>query len=1530
MKTILKILLAFLVLLLPTTALATTAVPWSITNLTDGFIFPNLVNGSAKGILVSASSTFNGNLSVSTLTNGDCIQAGVGGILVSASSSCSSGGSSASSTLLSDTNTWTGTEDFTTNTGFNIAAPGQAVDILGKIRETSSLTDATNKAFFFLDRNFTNAQNDFLLAFGQSKSTGNTLIFGGGQTGFTAASSIAFFTGAGNNTDTGTSRLSIDATGNLVAPSLANGIVSGGTAGNLYDSATTTATCAGTTSCSTFTILGSSPVTITGSSGTSASSTLLGDTNTFSGTDIFSNTIKVASLNGLIGGNTGTLYAVSTSSLNASITGNAGTATALATGRTISITGDLTYTSPTFDGSGNVTAAGTLATVNGNVGSFTNANITVNAKGLITAASNGTAPTTYTGTYPIQVTGSVISTAFGTTTNWGIGTNGFLVTGPTGIPFVAASSSLSLPNTALQNSSVTVNGTAIALGASGTVTANTTNAVTFNSSGSGGSSPQVFNGSSAETISYNTIGAQVAGTYVTAVTATAPIFSSGGTTPNLIWAGLATTSQPSSSNVLTSNGAAGVYGSATTSATCTGNATCTAFTVLGSTPITINVTAGTTASSTLLGDTNTFSGTDIFSNAIKISTFSGLVAANGGLTYAAATSSIGAGTGLSFSGTLGAQVGGSNGTFSVNTTQNITTLSNLSSAGTLNNTSSGVLYSTATSTPTVSAPITYSGTLGQFIGGASGAFGCTTASAGVTGCLSGTDYNTFNGKENVLTFTWPLIRSTNTITFGGLSTTTNLTQGQIPYVTGVNTFGQVATGTETCSSGISCTGFSVIGSGAAITNTGVTSIVAGAGVSISGATGAVTITNTGSTFAYPFNTATNFATTTAATTTSIWLQGGSIYSSSTVASVLPYASTTDITSGNVDISGNTVSAVGLFLNGLGNKVGINSNGGTNFAQFDTSGLSANRIFTFPNSAGTFCLLTTCDTFAWPFTPLTDFGVNTSATGTPIWAQLGLFASSTSQIASTTFSISGNVGIGSSSPTSKLTLIQDNTSSLFTAFTIDGVTAGAGAEMALNRGANTGTEEANIDFNTNGAEFWQLGLQNNSTNDFELWDGIDDPVFTIKGGTNAIGFGTTTPFGDFAINADFGDAPGLIFNVASSSQSATTSVFAVSSSGQSEHAAGTASSPAITFIQDLASGIYQAVSGTLSFVTAGTEKMRLLANGNFGVGTTTPQWLTNFASSTVAQLALSSTGTNGNSHWTFNNIYGNLFLATSSASTFATSTNSDPNTGYIEFPNNGGCVGCTDVILTGGINLRNAKYVNATSSAPAATTYTTIYTAPTGRRALIFGAGYNNFSGSTLNFRLFYLNGGVDYPITASSTVGTGSWTSGGTAFILEPGESVQSFQSLTGGNIYLNLIEYDASVPFFTKKILGITSNATTTIYTAPTGTSALCIGSNVFSIGVGNGVNTTGNNCALWTSNFNASSALGTVFYLKPTQTPTMTLNEIAGGPFAGTNTTAPVGIAFSSLLQALAISANDSLMVANQNSWGTQSIAWLNIYEH
>ena len=65
----------------------------------------------------------------------------------------------------------------------------------------------------------------------------------------------------------------------------------------------------------------------------------------------------------------------------------------------------------------------------------------------------------------------------------------------------------SIANSSLTNSSVTYNGVTVALGASGTITAVTTAAATFNNSGSGDASGTTFDGSTARTISYNTLGA---------------------------------------------------------------------------------------------------------------------------------------------------------------------------------------------------------------------------------------------------------------------------------------------------------------------------------------------------------------------------------------------------------------------------------------------------------------------------------------------------------------------------------------------------------------------------------------------------------------------------------------------------------------------------------------------------------------------------------------------------------------------------------------------------------------------------------------------------------------------------------------------------------------------------------------------------------------------------------------------------------------------------------------------------------------
>jgi len=82
------------------------------------------------------------------------------------------------------------------------------------------------------------------------------------------------------------------------------------------------------------------------------------------------------------------LVAADVPTLNQSTTGSAAT---LTTSRNIAISGDLTW-NVDFNGSAAVTAVGTLATVNSNVGTY--AGITVNGKGLVTAA---TALTTLSG-----------------------------------------------------------------------------------------------------------------------------------------------------------------------------------------------------------------------------------------------------------------------------------------------------------------------------------------------------------------------------------------------------------------------------------------------------------------------------------------------------------------------------------------------------------------------------------------------------------------------------------------------------------------------------------------------------------------------------------------------------------------------------------------------------------------------------------------------------------------------------------------------------------------------------------------------------------------------------------------------------------------------------------------------------------------------------------------------------------------------------------------------------------------------------
>jgi fibronectin-binding autotransporter adhesin len=477
---------------------------------------------------------------------------------------------------------------------------------------------------------------------------------------------------------------------------------------------------------------------------------------------------------------------------------------------------------------------------------------------------------------------------------------------------------------------------------------------------------------------------------------------------------------------------------------------------------TISLAFGTSTS-------NTWGGTQTFTNAPVLSTFTGLVAANSGATYATATGTVSASNGLTV--TAGQYIIGSGLTI---------TGTNAAADGS----TKGVSTYTASDFNDSAGLISIDYANGQ------------KASGSQPGFLSSIDWTTFNNKisSTSLSATFPLAynSSTGAFTFNGLSTSTAAVVGNIPYFTGVNTFGNVATGTVSSGTGISVTaGQYIIGSGLTITNTGVTSLTAGSGIALSGSTGAVTVTNS---IGYPFPSN--------ATTTLLAFNGGL-----TTAGFLSTASST--INSNLIITGNSTTT-----NATTTAFAISSVTSSLLKTTATGGIVAAVLGTdYQNFAYPFALAGNATSTLTQFNGgLTAYASTTIGNG----AQTGGLTVSGGATTTGNSYFAGNVGIGTLPTTAVLSVAAGtniftiNNSS--TAPLANFVTSTAGL---IARFRQSTIDNARIGLDNRFASGWEWALSDSISPDTYFTNNADTEVirFTDAG---SVGIGTTSPYAKLSV------------------------------------------------------------------------------------------------------------------------------------------------------------------------------------------------------------------------------------------------------------------------------------------------------------------------------------------------------------------------------------------------------------------------------
>ena len=281
---------------------------------------------------------------------------------------------------------------------------------------------------------------------------------------------------------------------------------------------------------------------------------------------------------------------------------------------------------------------------------------------------------------------------------------------------------------------------------------------------------------------------------------------------------------------------------------------------------------------------------------------------------------------------------------------------------------------TGVATTTFSTGLTY----------ANAAVTCDTASGSILGCLSSTDWNTFNNKQAALTFTYPLQNNTNVISLAFATTTQN-------FWSAYNNFSSLFA-------------LSASTTNATTTNLYITELTnAGLGVDANGKVYAA-------------------ATSTLATISGSLNLGTQVTGSLALSSIAQVGANSVLVN-NTSALGNVTSIAtsSFFGIGVGGTVLAWSAGVPSWVATTTLTNGAGITTTYSATNNQWTITNTGATFAFPFTTISTFGTTSAATSSSIQTAGVFFASSTAAASQFPFASSTAISISGTASTTNLTV-----------------------------------------------------------------------------------------------------------------------------------------------------------------------------------------------------------------------------------------------------------------------------------------------------------------------------------------------------------------------------------------------------------------------------------------------------------------------------------------------------------------------------